>query len=115
MPNKAGARCSTPGCPHTTNHPRGRCTECRTRAPTSRAQGYDARWERNRLAFLVEHPACVLCGVLASQADHWPRSRRQLVAAGVPDPDAWHRLRPLCNPCHGRETQRLQPSAWCVR
>jgi 5-methylcytosine-specific restriction protein A len=47
---------------------------------------------------------CVLCGAaLATVADHWPRSRRQLVAAGL-DADDPQYGRGLCASCHGTET-----------
>jgi hypothetical protein len=44
--------------------------------------------------------------------DHHPRSRRELIAAGVADPDADEYLRPLCAPCHNPETARNQPGGW---
>jgi hypothetical protein len=36
----------------------------------------------------------VLCGRRATVADHYPETRRSLVDRGIPDPDAWHWLRP---------------------
>lgn len=118
MPRKAATVCSTPGCPTlTTNH---RCDQCTTAArQTSDAQrgtaaqrGYDAAWERTRKAYLQAFPICCLCGHPSRVADHHPTSRRDLIAAGVIDPDAWHHLRPLCWPCHSQQTARLQPGGW---
>lgn len=67
----------------------------------SNARGYDSHWRRIiRPAFLRANPLCVLCGALANVPDHWPETRAELVERGVADPDATHRLRPLCDSCH---------------
>jgi len=118
MPNQPRRRCTTPGCGGMAgdNKQRGKCATCRQRAPTSDAQGYDRHWaKRIRLPFLTAHPTCALCGRLAAHPDHWPTSRRQLLAQRVPDPDAWYRMRPLCGSCHGKQTGILQPGAWSLR
>jgi 5-methylcytosine-specific restriction protein A len=47
---------------------------------------------------------CVDCGRPATTADHAPVSRRDLVAAGVTDPDADRFLQSRCTPCHSRRT-----------
>jgi 5-methylcytosine-specific restriction protein A len=60
------------------------------------------------------HPWCVLCSKTVTVADHFPESRRGLVARGVSDPDAWSRLRPLCTSCHNRETAKHQPGGWAA-
>lgn len=103
---------STPRlCPGCRRPVRGRCPKC---SPESRrakdrrrgsaaSRGYGHHWrERVRKPFLRDHPLCVLCGALANVPDHWPVTRRALVAAGVTDPDAFHRLRALCDDCHNR-------------
>lgn len=109
--------CSVVGCPELTTG--GQCTEHRRQADarrgSARERGYDARWERKRRRYLARHPICVLCGGQATVADHHPESRRDLVAMGVPDPDADDRLRPLCTPCHNAETARHQPGGWNAR
>lgn len=100
--------------------PSGRCDACRRRAEQKRgsaaARGYDARWVRRSAAYLRRHPFCVLrlpgCTLLATEADHYPVDKRTLLAQGVPDPDADHRLRALCHHCHSLETARLQPGGW---
>lgn len=81
---------------------------------TAAQRGYDARWQRIRRAFLAQpdNIMCCLCGGLATVADHYPLSRRALIALRVPDPDAYYRMRPLCRPCHSQETGRLQPGGW---
>lgn len=83
-----------------------RVADYHARVGNSETHGYDHRWRKRRRAYLATHPLCELCGRLAQVPDHYPISRRQLVADGVPDPDAWHRLRPLCIPCHNSETAR---------
>jgi 5-methylcytosine-specific restriction protein A len=109
--------CSTPGCPEITDG--GRCPTCTTRSEQRRGsaaqRGYDARWRAKRAAYLRRHPTCVLDGAIATVADHHPLSRRDLVAQGVPDPDADHRLRALCAGCHGKATAELQPGGWNAR
>lgn len=90
---------------------RGRCPHCtRTtrsesdgRRDHSAARGYGHHWRTHtRLDFLQENPLCCLCGALAEVPDHYPETRASLVARGVPDPDAFHRMRPLCLSCHAR-------------
>lgn len=100
--------CLTPGCRELVT--RGRCAECTSR----RRQQQDARrpdrerynstgWRRNRGRFLAAHPTCS-CGAPATEADHYPRTRAELLEAGVADPDAWRYLVARCKPCHSRRT-----------
>jgi 5-methylcytosine-specific restriction protein A len=109
--------CPTARCPNLTDG--GRCVDCRAKASRLRgsasSRGYGTAWARRRRAYLVRHPICTLCPRQATVADHHPISRRDLVDAGVPDPDADHRLRPLCTPCHASETARNQPGGWNAR
>ena len=109
--------CPAPGCPQLTSG--GRCgthaREADQARGTAAQRGYDHCWTRRRTAYLRRHPFCRLCPGLASVADHYPTSRRDLVAQGVSDPDADHRLRPLCAPCHGKETAHHQPGGWNAR
>jgi 5-methylcytosine-specific restriction protein A len=93
----------------TPRHPRGDDGYPR---PTAGQRGYDARWRKRRDAFLLIHPRCVLCPEPSTVADHFPRSRKQLIRDGVLDPDADGFLRALCHVCHSRETARLQPGGW---
>lgn len=120
MPGVPPKPCTTPGC-RGSSPVGGRCERCRgrrtritdTRRGTSAQRGYGAAWRTGaRLDYLSRHPVCVLCGQAATVPDHYPLSRRQLVAAGVDEPDADERLRPLCRPCHGSETARNQPGGW---
>lgn len=83
--------------------------------PTAADRGYDSKWRRNRARFLAAHPTCIDCGEPATVADHAPRSRRELLAAGEPHPDAWKHLQPRCEPCHNKRTAREQPGGWAAR
>jgi 5-methylcytosine-specific restriction enzyme A len=47
------------------------------------------------------------CGLRASHADHYPKSRRELEAAGL-DPNDPHYGRPLCEHHHNQHTGRTQ-------
>jgi 5-methylcytosine-specific restriction enzyme A len=108
--------CTVAGCP--TLCTGGRCTEHKRAADRQRGsaaeRGYGSKaWRFARRVVLRRDPICVLCKrAFSTLADHWPISRRELVAMGVRDPDAPHRLRGLCGPCHSRETAREQPGGW---
>jgi len=118
MSRRALTTCSTPGCPVLTSG--GRCPGCRREAEarrgTARQRGYGGGHERRfRRGVLVRDPVCVLCrDELATVADHWPLSRRQLVAAGLDPNDPAHG-RGLCVSCHNKETARHQPGGWNAR
>lgn len=102
--------CAEPGCPALTNATR--CDKHRkqkrrtedARRPNARARGYDKHWQQRRADFLRAFPVCIDCGAPATVADHSPRTRTELIAAGVPDPDAFGFLEPRCAPCHNRKT-----------
>ena len=116
MPSRAARRC--PRCRQTYTGPK--CTRCTKRDDAYRAARADdldryystAEWQRISRHYLNHHPACVLCGAPSKVADHYPKSRRQLVAEGITNPDTWRRLRPLCIACHRTETNRLQPGGF---
>ena len=55
-----------------------------------------------------------LCNDIATVADHWPTSRRDLIAKGK-DPNDPNHGRGLCASCHGRETAAHQPGGWNYR
>lgn len=84
------------------------CKQADKRGP-GRAKDYGSAWRKVRDPFIKAHPRCVgvngehhpNCNGVAVVPDHWPESRRSLVARGVPDPDAWHRLQALSMNCHG--------------
>lgn len=114
MPTRSRRRC--PRCKRL--HPgKGQCQVCRGEVEAARgsatARGYGAEHRRRfRSEVLSKHPICVLCKSQPSTvADHWPRSRRELEAAGD-DPNDPRYGRGLCETCHNRETARNQPGGW---
>jgi 5-methylcytosine-specific restriction protein A len=112
---RARTVCSVPGCPNLTDA--GRCISCAAEAEqrrgSARQRGYGGGHEsRFRPGVLARHPTCVLCRQRPSvHADHWPMSRRELVAAHLDPNDPAHG-RGLCGPCHSAETARHQPGGW---
>lgn len=91
-----------------------RCQRASDRARgTSTERGYNsAGHARFRAAVLARDPVCVLCHkTWANTADHWPVSRRELIAQHL-DPDNPTRGRGLCKRCHDRETATNQPGGW---
>lgn len=113
MPRRLAPPCTRPGCEHSKPCPEHSRQQDRQRG-TAAERGYGHRWATDvRTEYIEHHPICCLCQARATDVpDHWPASRKDLVAAGVPDPDAWHRLRPLCDPCHRKETPANQPGGW---
>jgi 5-methylcytosine-specific restriction protein A len=112
---RARTVCSVPGCPQLTDS--GRCAQHRAEAEqargTARQRGYGHGHEnRFRPGVLARDPVCVLCKRAPSlHADHWPLSRRELLARNL-DPDDPAHGRGLCGPCHSSETARHQPGGW---
>ena len=53
----------------------------------------------------------MLCGQVATVADHYPDDRRALVAKGL-DPNDPDHGRGLCASCHSKETAKFQPGGW---
>ncbi|TWP47476.1 holin [Lentzea tibetensis] len=119
MPTRAERPCTTPGCPELTRRG-GRCDRCRSRTDLSRGtvteRGYTGlHRSRFRAGVLAAHPVCRCaltvcphhhagpCPRRSVVADHWPLTRRQLVAQGK-DPDNPSHGRGLCPSCHGRNT-----------
>ncbi|AXG80453.1 HNH endonuclease [Streptomyces paludis] len=116
MPRKPRTPCTIPGCPELTTG--GRCAaherEATAQRVTPGTSAYGRLWPRIRRAYLYANPWCVLCGRLANVADHFPLSRRELLAQGVLNPDTPKHLRPLCVACHNRETARKQPGGFAA-
>jgi 5-methylcytosine-specific restriction protein A len=107
--------CTVPGCPILTTE--GRCTEHRREADRARGtaseRGYTSRGHRNfRTVVLQRDPLCVVCFRAASVvADHWPTSRRELLALGL-DANDPARGRGVCKRCHDESTAREQPGGF---
>jgi 5-methylcytosine-specific restriction protein A len=110
--------CPTNGCGTLTNG--GRCGSCTAAADrlrgTAAERGYASRGHQHfRRVVLRRDPICVLCDLHASTvADHYPTSRRDLLAAGL-NPNDPSRGRGLCKHCHDTETARHQPGGWASR
>lgn len=101
--------CSIPGCPEIFPRSEGsRCTTHRKQADrnrgTAKERGYTGAGHRAfRTAVLQRDPICQ-CGTAESTvADHHPRSRRELIEAGLNPNDPTYG-RGLCAPCHSRAT-----------
>lgn len=121
MPNRAAKRCARCRATFTGK----RCPTCVGRDAAYQADRADeasgfyhtAEWKRLSGHYLKHHPWCVLCEAdgrhePAKVADHYPKSRRQLLDAGIRHPDAWRWLRALCMGHHRSETNRLQPGGF---
>jgi 5-methylcytosine-specific restriction enzyme A len=119
VPTRLRTPCSQPGCANLSNG--GRCDDCAVVAEAQRGnfrqrgyrRGHDNRFRRGVLERDVN---CVLCvkaerWVTATVADHWPLSRRELVARGL-DPDDPQHGRGLCDTCHNQQTAEHQPGGW---
>lgn len=111
----------------------GRCTRCATAADrrrgTAAQRGYAGEHvTRFREGVLRKHPHCVctdqtrtathhhgpICLAPSTVADHHPRSRRELTAAGLDANDPKYG-RGLCAGCHGHHTSKAQPGGWNAR
>lgn len=69
-------------------------------------RGYNRAWQATRLAFLREHPFCVVCEAIgrlvpAAEVDH-------IIAHKGDDVLMWDigNLQALCRPCHSAKTAR---------
>lgn len=103
MPTRARRTCSR--CRRVLTAP-GKCPTCASRDPQPTNYG-GAGWRKARADFLAANPTCVQCGNPSKVADHYPISRRNLIGRyKVSDPDAPHRLRALCVPCHNAASSR---------
>jgi 5-methylcytosine-specific restriction protein A len=108
--------CSVHGCPTLYPSTEGsRCPAHRRQARAARTDNtvYSTRGHRTfRTAVLTRDPICTLCHLAVSTvADHYPRTRRELVAQGL-DPNAPEHGRGLCAPCHNKWTAQSSPGGW---
>lgn len=131
MPHAKKA-CPVPGCPEVVAA--GRCPTHRSAADKARGtaaeRGYkDAgHTQRFRPGVLRKNPLCACadttvtaahkhgakCGNPSTVADHYPLSKRELIARGMDDDDPAHG-RGLCAGCHGHHTSKAQPGGWNAR
>ncbi len=109
--------CNVHGCPTLYQGNGGRCPTHTRQADQARGssqdRGYNTPGHRTfRVAVITRDPVCVLCHVAPSTvADHYPRSRRELVALGM-NPNDPNAGRGLCKKCHDTETAQHQPGGW---
>lgn len=99
--------CNIPGCAEIYEGNEGRCPahrrEARGRRVTNRAYSTPAH-RAFRTAVLTRDPICVACRQdFATVADHYPRTRLQLIDDGA-NPNDPSYGRGLCAPCHNRHT-----------
>lgn len=98
--------CPEPGCPEFT--PGGRCSR-HQRPNRSGTRGYDGKHRtRFRPAVLRRDPICTWpegCDQRSTDADHYPRTRKQLIVDGC-DPDDPRYGRGLCRSHHSRWTRQ---------
>lgn len=122
MPRRALTACTVPGCGELVTA--GRCDGCKTVAERDRgssaSRGYGKKHRAKfRRAVLERDICCVLCRerdewVLATVADHWPLSRRELTKRGMDADDPDHG-RGLCHGCHSKATAENQPGGFHAR
>lgn len=112
MPSLPKTQCSRPACPNFKPCPEHASDGERARG-TARQRGYGGQHEqRFRRVVLNRDRQCVLCRrVRSTVADHFPRSRRELVRLGL-DPNDPQYGRGLCTRCHSSETAKRQPGGW---
>lgn len=113
MPHAPLRPCTSPGCPTPTAG--GRCPVHARLAGQQRTGWrslYGSEWPRVRLDYLSRNPVCVLCGRMATVADHYPRGIRLLRKQRNPEPHADRHLRALCASCHSSETMRREPGGF---
>lgn len=116
MPSRHKQRCTAPGC--TVAVVAGRCDKHRRHHSQQRltwTELYGPDWPRRRLEFLLKHPRCALCPRQARIPDHYPTPLRRLIERNEVNPHHDRYLRPLCWPCHSRETARHQPGGFVTR
>lgn len=130
MPYKPPAPCTVPACGALVTGG-GRCPKCRadarresdSRRGDAPARGYGpGHYRRFRPQVLRRDLVCRCdlmvcdhggqpCRRRSTVADHWPLSRRELVARGM-DPDDPRHGRGLCPRCDKRQTARRQPGGF---
>lgn len=112
--------CATAGCGELVPSGSTRCDDCqrqtdaayrKRRDPVTNTHYKSKGHRRFRRLVLSRDPLCVLCGDIATDADHFPIDLRTLLTAGL-DPNDPANGRGLCRSCHSRETMRLGQGGW---
>jgi 5-methylcytosine-specific restriction enzyme A len=110
---RANKVCNVAGCP-TIGTVAGKCDAHRREAQRGRESGgYNTKAHlRFRRAVLARDPVCKRCvKALSTVADHYPVSKRDLIAHGLDANDPQYG-RGLCHRCHSIETAEHQPGGW---
>lgn len=107
--------CSEPGCPELVPTGTGYCpkhtreqrrvSDAKRAAHRSHYNG--SRWRKVRRAYLLAHPLCERCGVVATVVHH-------IDGLGLHGPLAYSfsNLEALCKRCHDIHTAKEQPGGW---
>jgi len=110
--------CNIPGCPNVFDGTGGRCPAHQRQARRQRSQTgnsvYASVGHRSfREAVLKRDPICQIpqCNERSTVADHYPLTRRVLVARGMNPNDPNHG-RGLCATHHNRHTAATSPGGW---
>lgn len=105
--------CNVSGCPELTTTPKCEAHAIERERTRVRDGAYATAGHRAfRTLVLHRDPICVLCHVaVATDADHYPKDRKQLVLEGL-DPNDPKHGRGLCHSCHSKETALHQPGGW---
>lgn len=109
--------CNVHGCGEIIEGDASRCVQHRREAERRRGsaadRGYTSKGHRQfRREVLSRDMTCKLCEIeIATEADHYPHSRKELIALGL-NPNDPQYGRGLCQPCHARHTARAQPGGW---
>jgi 5-methylcytosine-specific restriction endonuclease McrA len=71
--------------------------------PSARERGYDAKWDRERAAYLKVNKQCRRCGDPSTTVDHIQAHKGNQALF-------WNRSnwQPLCTPCHSRAKQAFE-------
>ncbi len=88
-----------------------------------RDRGYGGDWEGARRTVLIRDSMCMCvsercehvrlrCGRASVVADHYPKSRRDLVRSGVQDANDPLHMRGMCKECHDMHTAKTSPGGW---
>ena len=128
MPTRPKGRCTYPSCPNDQQADNRRCPTHARQAEQERGSAADRGYlgkghKRFRQTVLKRDPICkcdrpdhawhapTRCLHISHVADHFPLSRKELVAQGLDPNDARHG-RGLCDRCHNSETAANQPGGW---
>lgn len=113
--------CSENGCPTIHHGPGAKCPEHRKDAKRRHWEdtaAYSTPGHRRfRRIVLERDPICTYpagCNQPSTVADHWPRSRKDLIALHL-NPNDPQFGRGLCAPHHNQETAANQPGGWNAR